>query len=33
MEEIEYLKLVSPCKIIFNYTEELIPDEYFYLLY
>ena len=33
MEEIEYLKLVSPCKIIFNYTEELIPDEYFYSFY
>ena len=25
--------MVSPCKIIFNFTEEVIPEEYFYSLY
>lgn len=32
-EEINYLKSVSPCKIIFNFTEEVIPEEYFYSFY
>ena len=31
--DFEYLKMTSPCKIIFNYTEEIIPEEYFISFY
>ncbi len=30
---LDYLRMASPCKIIFNYTEDLIPEEYFYSFY
>lgn len=30
---IDYLKSISPCHMIDNYTEEIIPDEYFYSFY
>lgn len=29
----DYIKLLSPCKIIFHHTEEIIPDEYFHSFY
>ncbi|MBQ8428690.1 MAG: hypothetical protein IJX30_01160 [Clostridia bacterium] len=31
--DMEYLKSLSPCKIIFQLTEEVIPEEYFYSFY
>ena len=31
--EIDYIKIISPCKIIFALTEELVTDEYFYSFY
>lgn len=32
-ENIDYLKSISPCHMIDDYTEEIIPDKYFYSFY
>lgn len=29
----EYVRMLSPCKIIYHYTEEVIPDDYFVSFY